>query len=182
MSSRLATQVLVFWFCVFASIHSFAQRSSSAYQAATGGTAVDVNGVRRTANQYRGLRAPWNFSDRITATAPEYPFDERRQRHEGDGLFHVVIDPKTGIPIQVIALRSTGYAGLDDAAVTSLRHWRWRPHTWREVDIPVAFTMHGTGRPPPGAIRLPSPNDPGAGAAPWRPSAPVAPLTRSRFP
>ena len=101
------------------------------------------------------MRAPWDFGDRIATAAPDYPREDRGLRHEGEGFFRVAIDPKTGVPTQVSVLKSTGYARLDVAAITALRRWRWKPGTWKEVDLPVKFTMSGTGRPPPGAIRLP---------------------------
>jgi outer membrane biosynthesis protein TonB len=56
----------------------------------------------------------------------------------------------------VIAVRSTGYGLLDSAAIAALRRWRWKPGTWREVDMPIAF-QKVSGPPkmaPPGTVQL----------------------------
>ena len=120
-------------------------------------TAVDIKGIRHTASEYRDHRPPWNFADRVKAVGPEYPLADRASYHQGSGLFRIVIDPKTGIATQVTVLRSTGYVSLDGCAIAALRRWRWKPGTWKEVDMPITFEM--VSRPPtslpPGATRLP---------------------------
>jgi TonB family protein len=158
MTTRSAHVLLFAVSAVAALVSPFAQGGSVAYQNSTGGTAVDIKGVRHTAREYRGHRAPWNFADRMKAVGPEYPRADRVSYHQGSGFFRVTIDPKTGTAAQVTVLRSTGYATLDSSAMVALRRWRWKPGTWKEVDIPVTFQM-ASGPPrtlPPGAIPLPS--------------------------
>jgi protein TonB len=133
-----------------------AQGGSYAYQNSRGGTAVDVKGRRHTASEYPGQRAPWNFADRIAAVAPQYSAEARLRHLQGTGFFRIVIDVKTGAVTQVVTLRSTGWAYLDAAAIAALRRWRWKPGTWKEVDVPVVFQMGGAvTAPPPGGIALP---------------------------
>jgi TonB family protein len=159
MTTRGAIQILLFSSCTVATVHLLhAERGGSyAYQIPTGGTAVDTKGKRHTAREYPSQRAPWNFADRIAAVAPDYPRADRASRHQGTGFFCILIDLKSGVPTQVTALRSTGYATLDACAIAALRRWRWKRGTWKEVDVPVTFEMApraGT-TPPPGTLHLP---------------------------
>jgi protein TonB len=134
-----------------------AGRGSYAYQLPKGGVAVDVNGKRHTGKEYPKYEAPWNFADRIATVAPTYPLKDRASRHQGDGFFRIVIDPAHGTVAQVIILKSTRYESLDECAVSALRRWRWKPNTWREVEVPVTFSIApraGT-TPPPNTIHLP---------------------------
>jgi TonB family protein len=149
--TRQFTHVLAFGFCMVATPSSFfAQGGSSASL----NTAVDVKGVRHTSREYRDHRAPWNFADCIKAVGPEYPSADRARYHQGIGLFRVTIDPKSGTVAHVTVRRSTGYASLDSSAVAALRRWRWKPGTWKEVDITITFQM-AAGPPkrlPSGAV------------------------------
>lgn len=47
----------------------------------------------------------------------------------------------TGSVSNVTVLKSTGSPGLDASADRAIRQWQWRPHRWKEVDMPVTFTM-----------------------------------------
>jgi len=72
------------------------------------------------------------------------------------GAVLISIDPKTGCAASVAVARSTGVKALDDSAVAALRKWCWKPGKWKEVDVPVTFTM-GRKRPMQlRAVRLPS--------------------------
>ncbi len=148
------TRVLAFAFSMVAApMLLFAQGGSSADQ----NTAVDVKGVRHTAREYRDHRPPWNFADRVKAVGAEYPYADRQGYHQGSGLFRITIDPTTGAATHVTILRSTGYHTLDNSAMVALGRWRWKPGTWKEVDMPITF--HMASRPPtklhPGATLLP---------------------------
>ena len=107
--------------------------------------AVDVHGKRYHARDYHGGKEPW-FEDQIKAIGPRYPASERARHHEGEGVFHLTLDLKTGSVIDVRVAKSTGYDGLDRAAVAVLRQWRWRPGKWRQIDEPIVFR---TGEPLP---------------------------------
>ena len=121
-----------------------------------GASAVDAKGMRHTESAHsRGL-APW-MQDRVKSIAPYYPYEDRRLHHTGIGLFRLYLDLKTGFVREVTVLKSTGFATLDNAAITTFRGWRWRPSLWKEIDIPVNYTLsHGSPTPPPADwVRLP---------------------------
>jgi TonB family protein len=107
-------------------------------------SAVDAAGKRHLASrEFPGLREPW-IRDRLKFVAPVYSYGDRLTRRQGAGLFRVYIDLKTGFVTQVAVVRSTGFWSLDTSAVNALNKWRWRPGTWKEVDMPVRFAM-GSG-------------------------------------
>jgi TonB family protein len=103
--------------------------------------AVDIKGVRHIgSHEFPGLDEPW-IRDRIAYYHPNYPMSDRASRHRGDGLFRITIDPSTGLVSQVAVVKSTGFVSLDGSAMLAIRKWRWKPRTWKEVDIPIRFTM-----------------------------------------
>jgi TonB family protein len=158
MTRRFATQAVVAALCMLIMANLLLASSGSyAYQNSKGGTAVDAKGVRHTAREYPNQHAPWNFADRIYAVAPDYPLQDSAKYHQGKGVFRVMIDLKTGTVALVRILRSTGYTTLDASAIASLRHWRWKRGTWKEIDLPVTFKMAPRAGtiPPPNTIHLP---------------------------
>jgi TonB family protein len=122
----------------------------------SGTSAVDTNGARRRGLDYPGKHPPWQH-DMIKAVAPNYPDRDRILRHKGEGLFQLMLDPKTGSVTKVTVIKSTGFPTLDASAVTSLYQWRWKPGKWREVDIPVRFTtiLSGYHGSQAGVVQLP---------------------------
>lgn len=119
----------------------------------SGTSAVDANGVRHQAVDYPRERPPWLY-DTVKAVAPSYPDRDRILRHEGDGLFQLMLDLKTGSVTKVTVIKSTGFQTLDTSVIASLRQWRWKAGKWKEIDIPVGFTI-GSVRRPPWVPRLP---------------------------
>jgi TonB family protein len=118
-------------------------------------SAVDAQEVRHHGSDYAG-RAPWTL-DQIKTVAPEYPYAERTRHHAGSGLFRVTLDLSTGSVMKVTVLTSTGSAALDNSAADALRRWRWKPGKWKEIDLPITFTMApGARRLPPGASPIPA--------------------------
>ena len=105
----------------------------------SGTSAVDSNGLRHRGVDYPGKHPPWQH-DMIKAVAPNYPDRDRILRYEGEGLFQLILDPKTGSVTKVTVLKSTGFQALDASTVASLYQWRWKPEKWREIDIPLRFT------------------------------------------
>ncbi len=115
---------------------------------AAGIAAVDANGVRHRTVDYRGGTVPW-LADRIYALSPGYLDADRLHRHEGCGVFRLMLDLKTGLVTKVVTLTSTGFVTLDRCAIASLRQWRFKPGKWKEIDMPVRFTLqfHPKDRP-----------------------------------
>jgi TonB family protein len=155
MKIRFTAQAVLF--ASFAVMSSFPLYAAIAYQKITDGTAVDIKGVRHTAREYPGHHGPWDLADRIKAVAPAYTYEDRARHRQGSGFFAVFIDANTGVPTRVTIIKSTGHPTLDQSAIEALQRWRWKPGRWKEVDLPVTFTMApGPKTPPPGAVRLPS--------------------------
>jgi TonB family protein len=68
-----------------------------------------------------------------------------------------MLDVNTGLVTKVDLLKSTGYRNLDDSAAQALRYWRWKPGKWKEIDMPVEFTLQGvpsTKALPPGTVPI----------------------------
>jgi TonB family protein len=112
-------------------------------------SAVDVKGQHYSAT----VTEPWKLfgprrrqpawiADLIKYHAPEYPTFDLEHHHEGDGLFRITVDSKTGSVPHVTTIKSTGFASLDSSAVRAIREWRWRPGTWKEVDMPIRFQWY----------------------------------------
>jgi TonB family protein len=114
--------------------------------------AVDIKGRRYDATKFDGL-PPW-LSETVKTLAPAYSYDDRNNHRQGAGIFRLTLDPTTGVPREVRVLKSTGFPTLDATAVAAFGQWRWRPGKWRQIDIPVNFTMSGDP-PPRGALPLP---------------------------
>ena len=81
------------------------------------------------------------MEDIIKRVAPEYPYEDRRNYHQGKGLYRVFVDLKTGVVTNVITIKSTGWPTLDAAAINAFRRWRLRPGKWRQFDVPMTFRM-----------------------------------------
>lgn len=71
---------------------------------------------------------------------PDYPYEARRARRTGSGIFRVYINPDGRVKT-VGVVKSTGHPDLDLAAAAGLYHCLAKPGGRREVDLPVTFTM-----------------------------------------
>lgn len=117
-----------------------ASRSASKLES----SAVDVIGIRHRPSDYGDKRTPW-MADRIKFVQPNYPTEARARQIQGTGLFRIALDINTGSVSNVAVVKSTGSSVLDDSAIRAIRLWRWRPSKWKEVEIPVAFTLGPRG-------------------------------------
>ena len=101
--------------------------------------AIDAKGVAYLGTQYNG-RPPW-IDDVIHTVAPDYPYSARAVRHQGTGIYRLVLDLKTGAVTRVTIIRSTGFGQLDDSAIAAFQQWRWKPGKWKEIGLPVTFEL-----------------------------------------
>ncbi|MCD8536326.1 MAG: energy transducer TonB, partial [Burkholderiaceae bacterium] len=79
--------------------------------------------------------------------APRYPISAFRERAQGTVIVRaeVLPDGKSG---QVVLHRSSGFKSLDDAAIATVKQWRFKPATengkpikqW--VNIPISFKLN----------------------------------------
>lgn len=131
-------------------------RANAAYIAPAehASSAVDVHGVKHDGAKYGRQLPPW-LAQRIRAVAPKYPKEDRRRRNEGSGMFELQLDSQTGKVAKVTIATSTGFRGLDAAAIDALQKWQWRPGRWKQIYMPVTFTMQSAQDRPPGAIPVP---------------------------
>src|SRR4051812_45435681 len=102
------------------------------------GSAVDVKGQRHVSTA--GQESPW-LADCLSSPQPQYTYEDRAHHYQGSGLFRVIIDAGSGSVSKVMVQRSTGVPALDYRAIGALKKWRWKPGTWKEVDMPITFTM-----------------------------------------
>ena len=121
-------------------------------------SAVDTKGVRHYANGQGRKGTPW-MDDATYAPRPQYPYEATRRQIMGSGFFRLTLDPSRGSVVNVTMVKSTGSPILDNAATSAFRQWRWKPGRWKEIDLPITFTIGG--RPPtpplhpPGAMPFP---------------------------
>lgn len=77
---------------------------------------------------------------------PEYPERARREGWEGTVVLQVLVDPQ-GNSGSVEVMRSSGFKALDEAAVRTIRTWRFHPARSGEtpvaswVKIPIIFRL-----------------------------------------
>ncbi|HJT81455.1 MAG TPA: TonB family protein [Chthoniobacterales bacterium] len=110
-------------------------------------SAVDKSGKQFTYRQFPQPVPLWT-KDVTKAVKPEYPYEERKRKHTGIGMFRLEIDVETGKVRRVTVIKSTKYNRLDEAAKNALVGWRFRPNTWKELSLPVDFAL-----PPPVGLR-----------------------------
>src|SRR5258708_35492567 len=104
-------------------------------------SAVDASGKRHLGSrEFPGLDEPW-IRDRLKFVPPDYSYADRAQHHQGDGLFRISLDVKTGLVTQVAIVKTTGFPSLDASAIAAIHKWRWKPGRWKEVDIPMRVVM-----------------------------------------
>ena len=70
---------------------------------------------------------------------PEYPYEARRKRIRGSGVFLLRFDYETGHVRQIHIVHSTGSPILDEAAVTVLKQWIAKPRSIHLMDVPITF-------------------------------------------
>ena len=110
-------------------------------------TAVDAKGTHHRPSDYGDKNAPW-MNDRVNFVQPDYPLEARAGHKQGTGFFRIILDVKTGSVTDVSVLKSTGSLELDASAARAIRQWRWRPYRWKEINLPVTFTMQSRGSYP----------------------------------
>jgi len=77
----------------------------------------------------------------ISHPTPKYPTEARRKHITGKGLYHLHVSYDTGEVTSVEILTSAGHRILDDSAVTTLKQWKFKPHTVIGLKIPITFSI-----------------------------------------
>ena len=78
----------------------------------------------------------------LYAPQPDYPTGALRRGWEGAGVLRCNVRPDGAVSL-VIVLRSTGHTILDQAGISAFQRWRFKPGTFKAVNIPLRFSMHG---------------------------------------
>lgn len=87
----------------------------------------------------------------IHAPPPRYPRESRRLREEGTVVLSVLLGVD-GTVAEIRVARSSGHRRLDDAALSAVRRWRWRPTMRNGVavqqrgTVPIPFNLVGVTR------------------------------------
>ncbi len=86
----------------------------------------------------------------VSRTAPTYPAEAVRRRHQGTVLLAFTIGPD-GSPLDITVAQSSGFAELDAAALDAARQWRFRAlgpdghATTASTRVPVRFHLDKPG-------------------------------------
>jgi len=107
--------------------------NASATGASSQSTAATANSSPEKVNMEHALFAP----------RPEYPYLASKERIAGSGIAVMKIDPKTGRVVRAFMAISTGASILDEATLSAVRQWRFKPGTVRFVKVPISYTVMG---------------------------------------
>jgi TonB family protein len=80
---------------------------------------------------------------RNALASPGVPFPEeaRKAKMTGSGLYELRIN-KAGTVTEVVVVKSSRNAVLDNAAKTTFRKWRFKPGAFTSVRIPVSWSVN----------------------------------------
>src|SRR5882724_3543081 len=92
----------------------------------------------------KGNSKPDHRAALISGGRPEYPYEARRRRITGSGVVLMHIDHATGNVTSCEMALSTGNEMLDEAAMSAMRQWRFKPGPVM-AKCPITFTMSGQG-------------------------------------
>ncbi len=78
--------------------------------------------------------------DYLTPPPLNFPMASQRLRENGTVHVRVLVDPR-GTPQQMVVIRSSGFARLDDAALATVHATRFKPYTENGVALPFWVVM-----------------------------------------
>ena len=70
---------------------------------------------------------------------PEYPYEARRLKLSGSGLYQLKFDYESGRLREVHIVHGTGKRVLDDAIISALKRWQAKPRSLHSILQPVTF-------------------------------------------
>jgi TonB family protein len=92
------------------------------------------------------VRIPPEYKkDTLTAPDPDYPIKAQHLGYQGQGIYRLIINPKTGIVDEVKVMKTTGYRELDANAVMTCFNWKFRPGV-NHRDVLIVFQLTGWAR------------------------------------
>jgi TonB family protein len=100
------------------------------------GYATDAKGVRH--------HTAFAMRDVVFGPRPQYPLpygvgdpSQFVRELKGDGLYQLYIDLTTGRVANVTVVKSTGSKFIDQMTTDVFRRWRFKPTTWKQVQLPT---------------------------------------------
>ena len=82
----------------------------------------------------------------LSAPDPEYPMKSQHLGYQGQGIYRLVINKKTGMADEIKVLKTTGHRELDASCVMTLLNWKFPPGTIDHRDVLVVFELTGWTR------------------------------------
>jgi TonB family protein len=79
----------------------------------------------------------------LNAPRPEYPYAARSRRITGSGVCTIAVDFVTGFVTDAQMTQTTGSPLLDNATLSTMKRWRFKPGTIRKVRIPIEYRLEG---------------------------------------
>jgi TonB family protein len=93
------------------------------------------------------VRIPAQYKKGALASPdPEYPMKSQHLGYQGQGIYRLVINKKTGMADEIKVLKTTGHRELDASAVMTLLNWKFQPGTIDHRDVLIVFEMTGWAR------------------------------------
>ena len=77
----------------------------------------------------------------LFAARPSYPYEARKARLSGSGIFDLKFDYETGHLREIHIVKSTGQSMLDGHAIGALKLWKAKPRSIHTLRIPITFTL-----------------------------------------
>jgi TonB family protein len=77
----------------------------------------------------------------LASPAAAYPEEARKAKTTGSGLYELRIS-KSGVTSEVVIVKSSGSAVLDNAAKNTFLKWRFKPGIFSRVRVPVSWTVN----------------------------------------
>src|SRR5260370_7192653 len=75
--------------------------------------------------------------DSVFAPDPEYPIKAQHLQQDGQGIYRLMINEKTGVADEVKVLKTTGFCELSTSAGMTLFKWKFPPGAVKQRELPV---------------------------------------------
>jgi len=77
----------------------------------------------------------------LASPAPAFPEEAQKTKIAGSGLYELRIN-KAGATTEVVIVKSSGSAALDNAAKSAFKKWRFKPAIFTSVRVPVSWSVN----------------------------------------
>src|ERR1043166_231396 len=85
-------------------------------------------------------------ADSISAPNPEYPAKAQNLGYQGQGIYRLIVNPKTGMADEVKVIKTTGHRELDASSIMTLFNWKFTPGKGKQRDGLIIFHLTGWSR------------------------------------